>query len=462
MTAPQPRRHGPDRPGRPALPAVARALLVVPLALVLTATVAGRASATGPANGALVARARKLQAELDRRHDAVERFTERVDATDEDRRQLGLVVAALRQRQQAVQAELDDAQRQLNEGARALYMNGPQWLVADLFGDAGGQPGTGGAAAPQRAVVENLAGTVTEVGHRKAELDGLNERVGGELAEAEQVHQRDVAERERLQAAVDHLQAILDRLDTQLSGFLEAEQARAEAARRAAWSGYMAGVGSVQAWLQAGPVARAAVRWALAQLGDPYRWGAVGPDRFDCSGLTSAAYRAAGVAIPRVSTAQWGAGPHVGFADLLPGDLVFYADDPGDPATIHHVGMYIGNGLMVHAPHTGDVVRVASIWRVGYVGATRIVPGVVRPGVAGPPPTAPPPTSPTTTTRPTTTVPPTTAPPTTAPPTTTVPPTTAPPTTEPPTTEPPTTAPPTTTGADTGTTTTTVSAPGTS
>ena len=471
MTAPQPRRHGPDRPGRPALPAVARALLVVPLALVLTATVAGRASATGPANGALVARARKLQAELDRRHDAVERFTERVDATDEDRRQLGLVLAALRQRQQAVQAELDDAQRQLNEGARALYMNGPQWLVADLFGDAGGQPGTGGAAAPQRAVVENLAGTVTEVGHRKAELDGLNERVGGELAEAEQVHQRDVAERERLQAAVDHLQAILDRLDTQLSGFLEAEQARAEAARRAAWSGYMAGVGSVQAWLQAGPVARAAVRWALAQLGDPYRWGAVGPDRFDCSGLTSAAYRAAGVAIPRVSTAQWGAGPHVGFADLLPGDLVFYADDPGDPATIHHVGMYIGNGLMVHAPHTGDVVRVASIWRVGYVGATRIVPGVVRPGVAGPPPTAPPPTSPTPpppppittppppsrpsappTTRPTTTTRAATtttrgAAPTTGAPTTTVPPTTAAAATT--TTEAPTTmAPPTTAAAE--------------
>src|SRR5918994_857917 len=125
----------------------------------------------------------------------------------------------------------------------------------------------------------------------------------------------------------------------------------------------MSGVGTVQSWLQAGPVARAAVRWALAQLGDPYRWGATGPDRFDCSGLTSSAYRAAGVSIPRVSRAQWGAGPHVQVANLLPGDLVFYADNPRDPATIHHVGMYIGNGLMVHAPHTGDVVRVASIWR---------------------------------------------------------------------------------------------------
>jgi hypothetical protein len=179
----------------------------------------------------------------------------------------------------------------------------------------------------------------------------------------------------------------------------------------------MSGVGTVQSWLQAGPVARAAVRWALAQLGDPYRWGATGPAMFDCSGLTSSAYRAAGVGIPRVSRAQWGAGPHVAVDRLLPGDLVFYADNPGDPASIHHVGMYIGNGLMVHAPHTGDVVRVASIWRESYAGATRIVPGVVSPGLPGPPPTAPPPTSPTP--PPMTPSPPTTAEPSPAPPTTT-------------------------------------------
>jgi peptidoglycan DL-endopeptidase CwlO len=181
----------------------------------------------------------------------------------------------------------------------------------------------------------------------------------------------------------------------------------------------MSGVGSVQSWLQAGPVARAAVRWALAQLGDPYRWGATGPDTFDCSGLTSSAYRAAGVSIPRVSRAQWGAGPHVQLANLLPGDLVFYADNPADPSTIHHVGMYIGNGLMVHAPHTGDVVRVASIWRESYAGATRIVPGVITPGLPGPPPTAPPPTSPTPPPPPPmTTSPPPTAKPAPAPPTT--------------------------------------------
>ncbi|HEX8134299.1 MAG TPA: NlpC/P60 family protein, partial [Actinomycetes bacterium] len=120
----------------------------------------------------------------------------------------------------------------------------------------------------------------------------------------------------------------------------------------------------------------------------------------------------------RTSAAQWWAGAHVEVAALLPGDLVFYADNPADPNTIHHVGMYVGNGLMVHAPHTGDVVRFASVWREGYAGAVRVTGGapgpVVPPPVTAPPPPPPPPmtTAPTTTTRaPTTTAPPTTAPP---------------------------------------------------
>jgi cell wall-associated NlpC family hydrolase len=320
-----------------------------------------------------------------------------------------------------------------------------------------------------KAALEARAAVVAEVRVRKAEVDTLNERLAAELAEANLVHRRQADERRQVQRLAEQLQQTLDKIDEQLAGYLEAEQARQEAARRAAWSGYISGVGTVQSWLQAGPVARAAVRWALAQLGDPYRWGASGPDSFDCSGLTSSAYRAAGVAIPRVSRAQWGAGPHVAVDRLVPGDLVFYADNPRDPATIHHVGMYIGNGLMVHAPHTGDVVRVASIWRESYAGATRIVPGVITPGLPGPPPTAPPPTSPTPPTPPpmtTTPAPPTTkaspAPPTTRPTTTTKPgepttttraPTT---TTEPPTTttEPPTTTTPPTTTADAPTSTT--------
>ena len=444
-----------------------------PFALVLAVAVAlaaGTAAGADPAapNAALAARAKALQAKLDAQHAEVERMAERLNATDDRRHRLQQRLAKLKARQEAARRQLETAQQQFDEQVRATYMNGPQWLLGELVG--GANPTDAMRQLPvTKAALEAQAAVVAEVRIRKAEADSLNERVATELAEADLIHRRQADERRQVEHLATQLQQTLDKIDTQLKGYLEAEEVRQEAARRAAWSGYMSGVGTVQSWLQAGPVARAAVRWALAQLGDPYRWGASGPDTFDCSGLTSAAYRAAGVAIPRVSRAQWGAGPHVAVANLLPGDLVFYADNPADPASIHHVGLYIGNGLMVHAPHTGDVVRVASIWRESFAGATRIVPGVVTPGLPGPPPTAPPPTSPTPPTPPpmttapaTTTTRPSPAPPTTrptpttragAPTTTTVAPTT---TTEPPTTtteapttttEPPTTteAPPTTT-----------------
>jgi cell wall-associated NlpC family hydrolase len=106
-------------------------------------------------------------------------------------------------------------------------------------------------------------------------------------------------------------------------------------------------------------------------------WGAEGPSTFDCSGLTSFAYAAAGVTIPRVSRAQFATYAAMRPVDplhLVAGDLVFFADNPSDPGTIHHVGMYIGRGLMVEAPHTGAVVRTSSIWRSSYAGAVRPAP----------------------------------------------------------------------------------------
>jgi cell wall-associated NlpC family hydrolase len=109
----------------------------------------------------------------------------------------------------------------------------------------------------------------------------------------------------------------------------------------------------------------------MAQIGKPYLWGAAGPSAYDCSGLMLAAYRSAGVYLPRVSRAQWYAGPHVGLGELAPGDLVFFAHDVRAPSTIHHVGMYIGGGAMVEAPYTGARVRTASIGRRDYIGAVR-------------------------------------------------------------------------------------------
>jgi cell wall-associated NlpC family hydrolase len=113
--------------------------------------------------------------------------------------------------------------------------------------------------------------------------------------------------------------------------------------------------------------AQVAVDTALAQLGDPYVWGAAGPDAFDCSGLTSYAYAAAGIALPHSSRAQSTLGTQVSRAELQAGDLVFFY------TPISHVGLYIGDGMMVHARTFGQPVAVTSVDQAGYRFARRIV-----------------------------------------------------------------------------------------
>src|ERR671912_103544 len=121
--------------------------------------------------------------------------------------------------------------------------------------------------------------------------------------------------------------------------------------------GGLAGVSGVartpEAAAAPGSSAAVAVRFALAQLGKPYRWGADGPKSFDCSGLVQTSYRAAGIHLPRVSRQQYGAGKLVSLKHLRAGDLLFYAKDTSDRRTIYHVGMYLGAGRMVEAPNPG-------------------------------------------------------------------------------------------------------------
>ncbi|WP_425245755.1 NlpC/P60 family protein [Streptomyces sp. NEAU-NA10] len=115
--------------------------------------------------------------------------------------------------------------------------------------------------------------------------------------------------------------------------------------------------------------AEKALAFARAQIGKPYVWGATGPESYDCSGLTQAAWKAAGVTLPRTTYDQVNAGTTVPLANALPGDLIFFYDD------VTHVGIYIGNGMMIHAPKPGAYVREESVY---YDGESSIH-SVVRP-----------------------------------------------------------------------------------
>ncbi len=114
-----------------------------------------------------------------------------------------------------------------------------------------------------------------------------------------------------------------------------------------------------------GERAARAVAFAHAALGKPYAWGATGPSAYDCSGLTLAAWKAAGVTLPRTTYTQITSGARIGWPQLAPGDLVFFYSG------ISHVGLYIGGGEMIHAPHPGAPVQIAPLDQLPFAGATR-------------------------------------------------------------------------------------------
>jgi peptidoglycan DL-endopeptidase CwlO len=152
----------------------------------------------------------------------------------------------------------------------------------------------------------------------------------------------------------------------------QAQQARLSATVVGATAQAPASTGDPNAVTTVAPPARygGVVGVAMAQLGKPYVYATAGPDTFDCSGLVVYAYAAVGVSLPHSSYALWNEGVYVSQDQLQPGDIVFF-DGLG------HVGIYIGGGQFIHAPHTGDVVKIASLsdgsYAAAYVGARRIL-----------------------------------------------------------------------------------------
>jgi cell wall-associated NlpC family hydrolase len=204
-----------------------------------------------------------------------------------------------------------------------------------------------------------------------AQVGQLLEQEAGVLAgaDADVVRIAEADRKAEQEAAERAFQAQLAAAQATAAQAVQAARLAAQAAATAdIGSGSQPGVGVAPAATEVG---RAALAEAVRQIGKPYVWGAVGADSFDCSGLTQWAYARAGVGLPRVAAEQWYAGAHISLGDLAAGDLLFWATDPANPATIHHVAIYAGNGQMVAAPHSGALVQLQPVYLAGYIGAVR-------------------------------------------------------------------------------------------
>lgn len=208
--------------------------------------------------------------------------------------------------------------------------------------------------------------SVQDVQVEQAGLDRLRQDAAD--AEAEMAAQKEAQAKqvEKLDEQEAEAQKVLDDLEAdereRLLALQNRESATATAAASSAVSTEDFGSGA-----SGSAKAEAAVQWAISQLGDPYVFASSGPNSFDCSGLTSGAYASVGISLPHLASSQFNVGTPVDRADLQPGDLLFFY--PG----ITHVGIYVGNGVMVHSSPNGGGVHYSNLATYpSYQGARRV------------------------------------------------------------------------------------------
>lgn len=324
-----------------------------------------------PSSSQLKAQKERAQAQLDELNaqldEAVEDYNEAMWKLSETKKKVAKVQAEI----SATEEEIKVIEEKLSLRAKTLYMNGGSTFlsvlfearsIADVFSDL-------------KLFVEVFAAEAdldASYKEKKSKLERDNKELLALLEEQKVLAAQAEAKKKEIQQKVKEKQDYIASLDKQIKEALQRE----EEARRVAYvppsyqapsrSPNYSSRGTSRGDLSIG---QAAVSIAMKQLGKPYRWGAAGPNAFDCSGLTMYVYAQLGIYLPHSSRAQYNCGVRVSRSELEPGDLVFFARRSG---RIGHVGIYIGNGMMIHAPQTGDVVKIVPLdSHGGYVGAVR-------------------------------------------------------------------------------------------
>ncbi|MEU0738124.1 NlpC/P60 family protein [Streptomyces sp. NPDC006134] len=298
---------------------------------------------------------------LDKLYRAAAVATDEYNAAEEEARRQSAELAELARKIAEGQEELNRLKNRAGAAARAQYRTGGLPDEAKLvLSDDPRQflDGTGRVLQGQRATKGLIAETNRAQQDLKTYAADASARWKGLEAnrKAKEAAQKEI---EKQIAAAEKLESELEREERE-----RLERLEREAAQRAqtAWlgSGVLKGAAG-EASGQGGK----AVEFATAQVGKPYQWGAEGPGAYDCSGLTSQAWASAGLAIPRTSQQQWKQLRHVDVGDMRPGDLIIYFPDAS------HVGMYVGDGKVVHAPRPGRAITVAGAGSMPILGVVR-------------------------------------------------------------------------------------------
>jgi cell wall-associated NlpC family hydrolase len=335
------RRFGPLRSG-----------LLIGATAALTVSILPGTATAAPGDVTDVAQAAQLVADASHQLEVV---TEQVNEARVQLERQQAAAASAAQAAAGAQSRLDSLDGQIRQLARSAYTSdGFSRLDAMLTSDSAGE------FVHQLGTLDAIAGHTND----------LVSEVAAVADDAEQAQQAADEAQAQAQKAYDDISAQQKDLEAQIADYQRQYDALSAPQQKAVSRAHAgAAQAAPSAVTASSAAAQAAVDTALAQVGDPYVWGAGGPDAFDCSGLTQYAYSAAGVSLPHSSKSQSQMGAPVSRGELQPGDLVFFY------SPVSHVGMYIGNGQMVHASTSGTPVQVASLDSMGSYNSARRIAG---------------------------------------------------------------------------------------
>jgi cell wall-associated NlpC family hydrolase len=325
---------------------------------VFTATAAAAVAISSQAAQAAPAKQsiKSVKAKVDDLYEQAEQATEKMDGAKAEQQKLQNQVNAIQDEVAREQAQLNKLQDQLGTLASAQYRSGGidptvQLMLSSNPGDYLDKA----SALDQLSSQQEQA--LKEIAAKKRSLDQQKAEAATKLAELDDARTALADNKKKVQAKLADAQKLLNTLTAQQRAEMDAAENRANR------TDIRVDLGN-----SAAATARAAeaLAWAKSQLGKPYVYGADGPNAYDCSGLTSQAYAHAGVSIPRTSEAQATDGTHLSMDQLKPGDLVIFYSD------WHHVALYAGNGMVLHAPKPGAVVRYEAIGDMPFQFGVRI------------------------------------------------------------------------------------------
>lgn len=355
--------HRPTTPGRAPQPGAARRLARA-LAVTAAATTALAIAAAGGAQAvpnAPTPDKKDVKAQVDQLYSEAEQASEQSNAAEQTQQRLQAESAVLQAQVAQGQDVLNRMRGQLSTLAAAEYRSGGMDPSVQLMLSANPERYLDEARSLDQ-VAEQRADSLREVLDQQRRLDQRRAEATGKLAELDGVRKSLVDSKQQVQQRLKRAQALLNTLDAQDRAALVAQDAT-DAHDRAARGGDRVDLGNQPPSSDRAAVALAA---AISKIGSPYVYGSTGPGSFDCSGLMYWAWRQAGVTLPRTSQAQAFGGQRISLSEARPGDLVIFFRD------MHHVGMYAGGGVVVHAPYPGARVRYESV-------AVMPVAAVVRP-----------------------------------------------------------------------------------